>query len=89
MKKKIILLFKKLLQLIKPMKKIQFDWKFYVNKYDDLKYINSKENILFSKKNTLYNISNIKKNSDHLFIVEGYLDAISLNQYHEILGCLY
>jgi DNA primase len=46
------------------------------------KYINSKESILFSKKNTLFNIQNIKKNSDYLLIVEGYLDVISLNQYN-------
>jgi len=37
MKKKIMLLFNKLLQLIKPMKKISFDWKFYIETHKDLR----------------------------------------------------
>jgi len=45
------------------------------------KYINSKETAFFKKSQTLYNIQNIEKNANEIFVVEGYLDAIALRQY--------
>lgn len=48
------------------------------------KYLNSKESSIFSKKNTLFGLNlameNMKKDN-HLLVVEGYLDVISLHQY--------
>ncbi len=45
------------------------------------KYINSPETIFFKKGNNLYNFNNAKnenKNIDHILIVEGYMDVVSL-----------
>jgi len=45
------------------------------------KYINSPETIFFKKGNNLYNFNNAKnenKNTDHILIVEGYMDVVSL-----------
>ena len=45
------------------------------------KYINSPETIFFKKGNNLYNFNNAKnenKNTDHVLIVEGYMDVVSL-----------
>jgi DNA primase catalytic core len=47
------------------------------------KYLNSKENLVFSKKNSLYgiNIANKNlKNNKELIIVEGYMDVITLHK---------
>ncbi len=45
------------------------------------KYLNSREDSVFSKKNILYNLNNAKKiNSDELIIVEGFFDVISLHR---------
>ncbi len=46
------------------------------------KYLNSPENILFSKKGTLYGANFVQKHTnDQVILVEGYLDVISLYQY--------
>ena len=45
------------------------------------KYINSNENLIYSKKNHLYALNIAKQTSDRrLILVEGYMDAISLHQ---------
>ncbi len=48
------------------------------------KYKNTSETVLFNKKNTLFNVNNLKKirqetDLDYVIMVEGYMDAISLN----------
>ena len=48
------------------------------------KYKNTAETILFNKKNTLFNVNNLKKvkqetDFDYVIMVEGYMDAISLS----------
>lgn len=48
------------------------------------KYKNTSETTLFNKKNTLYNVNNLKKirqetDLDYVIMVEGYMDAISLH----------
>lgn len=45
------------------------------------KYINSSETQLFQKNLTLYNIHNIPYNSEAIFLVEGYMDVITMDQY--------
>tara|TARA_B100000073_G_scaffold265500_1_gene225123 strand:- start:1040 stop:2854 length:1815 start_codon:yes stop_codon:yes gene_type:complete len=50
----------------------------------EIKYINSSDSIIFKKSFNLYNISlaiEEKRNLDELFLVEGYMDAVSLYQY--------
>lgn len=47
------------------------------------KYKNTSETVLFNKKNTLFNVNNLKKirqetDLDYVIMVEGYMDAISL-----------
>lgn len=56
-----------------------------LEKADFAKYKNTKETIVFSKSNNLYNLNNLKKlknekGLDGVIIVEGYMDAISLVQ---------
>ena len=56
-----------------------------LEKADFAKYKNTKETVIFSKSNNLYNLNNIKKlkNStgiNGVIIVEGYMDTISLAQ---------
>ncbi len=56
-----------------------------LEKADFAKYKNTRETIVFSKSNTLYNLNNVKKlknekGLDGLIIVEGYMDTISLVQ---------
>ena len=56
-----------------------------LEKADFAKYKNTKETIVFSKGNTLFNINNLKKlknekGLDSVIIVEGHLDVISLVQ---------
>ncbi len=48
------------------------------------KYKNTAETVLFNKKNTLFNVNNLKKlkqetDFDYVIMVEGYMDAISLS----------
>ena len=48
------------------------------------KYLNTSETTLFNKKNTLFNINNLKKirqetDLDYVIMVEGYMDVISLS----------
>lgn len=48
------------------------------------KYINSRETILFKKKNTLYNLHTVAQNkqmSDPLYIVEGYTDTLRMHMH--------
>ncbi len=46
---------------------------------DNPKYLNSREDNIFSKKNIMYNLNNAKKiDSNELIIVEGFFDVISL-----------
>jgi len=45
------------------------------------KYINSGENCLFSKNLCLYNINNIAPHSEDIFLVEGYIDVITMTNY--------
>lgn len=54
-----------------------------LEKADFAKYKNTKETIVFSKSNTLYNLNAVKKlknekGIDSIIIVEGYMDTISL-----------
>ncbi len=56
-----------------------------LEKSDFAKYKNTKETIVFSKGNTLFNINNLKKlknekGLDNVIIVEGHMDVISLVQ---------
>lgn len=56
-----------------------------LEKADFAKYKNTRETIVFSKSNNLYNLNNLKKlknerGLDSIIIVEGYMDAISLVQ---------
>ena len=56
-----------------------------LEKSDFAKYKNTKETIVFSKGNTLFNINNLKKlknekGLDSIIIVEGHIDVISLVQ---------
>ena len=56
-----------------------------LEKSDFAKYKNTKETIVFSKGNTLFNINNVKKlknekGLDSLIVVEGHIDVISLVQ---------
>lgn len=56
-----------------------------LEKTDFGKYVNTKETIVFSKSNTLFNINNIKKlknekGLDSIIVVEGHIDVISLVQ---------
>lgn len=56
-----------------------------LEKADFAKYKNTKETIVFSKGNTLFNINNVKKlknekGLDSLIVVEGHIDVISLVQ---------
>ena len=56
-----------------------------LEKKDFAKYKNTKETIVFSKSNNLYNLNNLKKlknekGLDGIIIVEGYMDTISLVQ---------
>ncbi|MDA7688086.1 DNA primase [Pelagibacteraceae bacterium] len=49
----------------------------------EIKYINSSDSIIFKKSFNLYNLSlaiEEKRNLDELYLVEGYMDAISLYQ---------
>ena len=49
------------------------------------KYINSPETEFFKKGNNLYNIDNAKKftnNKDEVFVVEGYMDVITLSKFN-------
>lgn len=57
----------------------------FLGKTDFAKYKNTKETILFNKRNTLYNINLLKKLKrekpiSSVIIVEGYMDTISLYQ---------
>lgn len=45
------------------------------------KYINSGETCLFSKNLCLYNINNVTMNHKDLFLVEGYIDVITMTKY--------
>lgn len=47
-----------------------------------LKYVNSSKNIFFSKKNCLYGLNYVKNKGkvDRIFIVEGYIDVITLHK---------
>jgi len=50
----------------------------------EIKYINSSDSIIFKKSFNLYNISlaiEEKRNLEDLYLVEGYMDAVSLYQY--------
>ena len=56
-----------------------------LEKTDFGKYVNTKETIVFSKSNTLFNINNLKKlknekGLDGVIIVEGHIDVVSLYQ---------
>ncbi len=56
-----------------------------LEKTDFGKYVNTRETIVFSKSNTLFNINNLKKlknekGLDSIIVVEGHIDAISLTQ---------
>ncbi len=56
-----------------------------LEKADFAKYKNTKETVVFSKSNNLYNLNNLKKlknekGLDGIIIVEGYMDTISLVQ---------
>lgn len=56
-----------------------------LEKADFAKYKNTRETIVFSKSNNLYNLNNLKKiknekGIDSVIIVEGYMDTISLVQ---------
>ncbi len=56
-----------------------------LEKADFAKYKNTKETVVFSKSNILYNLNNLKKlknekGIDSVIIVEGYMDTISLDQ---------
>ena len=56
-----------------------------LEKTDFGKYVNTKETIVFSKSNTLFNINNLKKlknekGLDSVIIVEGHIDVVSLYQ---------
>lgn len=56
-----------------------------LEKTDFGKYVNTRETIVFSKSNTLFNINNLKKlknekGLDSIIVVEGHIDAISLYQ---------
>lgn len=56
-----------------------------LEKADFAKYKNTKETIVFSKSNNLYNLNNLKKlknekGLDSVIIVEGYMDTISLDK---------
>ncbi|MFL2899984.1 MAG: DNA primase [Candidatus Pelagibacterales bacterium] len=49
----------------------------------EIKYINSSDSVIFKKSFNLYNISlaiEEKRNLDELYLVEGYMDAVSLYQ---------
>ncbi len=53
-----------------------------VNNINLLKYINTSKNIFFSKKRNLYGLNYIKKTrSKSIFIVEGYIDVITLHKF--------
>ncbi len=54
-----------------------------LNKNCFSKYINSSNNIFFSKKNCLYGLNYIKKknNVNRILVVEGYMDVISLYKF--------
>lgn len=46
---------------------------------EEIKYLNSREDEIFQKRNILYNLNNAKKYStDELYIVEGFFDVIAL-----------
>ncbi len=61
---------------------IAFSGRSLVN--NNIKYINSSKNIFFSKKNCLYGLNYIKKKTrlNKIFIVEGYIDVISLHKFN-------
>lgn len=48
---------------------------------DKPKYINSGETLFFHKNLCLYNINNIPIQVEEIFLVEGYMDAISMSKY--------
>ena len=57
----------------------------FLGKTDFAKYKNTKDSLLFNKRNTLYNINLLKKlkreqRVNDIIIVEGYMDTISLYQ---------
>ncbi len=57
----------------------------FLEKTDFAKYKNTKETMVFSKSNNLYNLNNLKKlknekGVDSVIMVEGYMDTISLDQ---------
>ncbi len=55
-----------------------------VDEKDNPKYLNSPENLIFSKRNNLYGINTTKQfiaKEGNALIVEGYMDVISLFQY--------
>ena len=57
----------------------------------EIKYINSSDSIIFKKSFNLYNISlaiEEKRNLDELYLVEGYMDAVSLYQNGFKTACL-
>ncbi|UOF94249.1 MAG: DNA primase [Bacteroides sp.] len=59
----------------------------------NIKYINSSDSRIFSKKENLYGIfftKNYIRNLDHCFLVEGYIDVISLyqNQIYNVVATL-
>ena len=56
-----------------------------MSKLSMAKYVNSPETEFYKKGNNLYNIDNAKKftnKKDEVFIVEGYMDVISLNKFN-------
>ena len=62
---------------------IAFGGRIISNKNNIAKYINSPETIFFKKKNNLFNLDIAKKfsnQSENIFLVEGYMDVLSLNK---------
>ena len=66
-----------------------------LEKADFAKYKNTRETVVFSKSNNLYNLNNLKKiknerGIDSIIIVEGYMDTISLVQagFHNVVASM-
>ncbi len=66
-----------------------------LEKADFAKYKNTRETLVFSKSNNLYNLNNLKKlknekGLDGVIIVEGYMDTISLVQagFHNVVASM-
>ena len=61
-----------------------------LNKNNDIKYLNTSQNVVFTKSDLIFNLSQAKKEIQllkNVIIVEGYMDVISLTQ-HGFKNCV-